>query len=80
MLMEREATEIFGGLRIMLIASKKTKGIKMGGCLCTKSMGLGTSMSTYRSESVVNKYEFEHTVKTSFTPEVTPRRSRVESG
>ena len=37
-------------------------------------------MSTHRSESVVNKYEFEYTVKTGFTPEVTPRKSRVEGG
>ena len=29
---------------------------------------------------MVNKYEFEYTVKTSFTPEVTPRKSRVEGG
>ena len=30
--------------------------------------------------SVVNKYEFEYTVKTGFTLEVTPRKSRVEGG
>ena len=30
--------------------------------------------------SVVNKYEFEYTVKTGFTLEVTPRKSGVESG
>ena len=34
----------------------------------------------HRSESMVNKYEFEYTIKTSFTPEVTPRKSRVEGG
>ena len=78
--MEGEATEMFSGLRIMSVASKKTEGIKMGGCLCAKGMGLRTSMSTHRSESVVNKYEFEYTVKTSFTPEVTPRKSGVECG
>ena len=38
------------------------------------------SMSTHKSESVVNKYEFEYTVKTSFTLEVTPMKSGVESG
>ena len=37
------------------------------------------STSTHRSESVFNKYEFEYTVKTSFTPEITLRKSRVES-
>ena len=79
-LIEEEAMEMFGGLRIMLVASKETKEIKSGGCLCAKSMGLRTSMSTHRSESVVNKYEFEYTVKTGFTLEVTPRKSRVESG
>ena len=31
----------------------------------------------HRSE---NKYEFEYTVKTGFTPEVTLRKSGVESG
>ena len=63
----------------MLVASKETEGIKMGGCLCAKGMGLRMSMSTHRSESMVNKYEFE-TVKTGFTLEVTPRKSRVECG
>ena len=29
---------------------------------------------------MVNKYEFEYTIKTSFTLEVTPRKSRVEGG
>ena len=79
-LTEGEATEMFGGLRITLVASKETKGIEMGGCLCAKGMGLRMSMSTYRSESVVNKYESEYTVKTGFTPEVTPRKSGVEGG
>ena len=55
---------MFSGLRITPVASKR----------------LRTSMSTHRSESVVNKYEFEYTVKTGFTPEVTPRKSRVEGG
>ena len=64
----------------MLVASKETEGIKMGGCLCAKGTGLRTSTSTHRSESVVNKYEFKYTVKTSFTPEVTPRKSGVECG
>ena len=32
------------------------------------------------SESVVNKYEFEYTVKTGFTLEVTPRKAGVECG
>ena len=67
-------------IRIILSASKKTKGIKTGGCLYAKGMGLGTSMSTHRSESVFNKYEFEYTMKTSFTLEVTLRKSRVEGG
>ena len=58
--------EMFGGLRIMPVASKETKGIKMGGCLCAKGMGLRTSTSTYRSESMINKYKFEYTVITSF--------------
>ena len=31
----------------------------------------------HRSE---NKYELEYTVKTGFTPEVTPRKSRVDGG
>ena len=48
--------------------------------LCAKGMGLGMSMSTHRSESVVYKYEFEYTIKTSFTPEVTLRKSGVECG
>ena len=48
--------------------------------MCAKGMGLRMSMSTHRSESMVNKYEFEYTVKTGFTPEVTPRKSRVECG
>ena len=77
---EGEAAEMFGRLRIMPVASKKTEGIKTEGCLCAKGMGLRTSMSTYRSESVVNKYEFEYTVKTGFTLEATPRRSGVECG
>ena len=29
---------------------------------------------------MVNKYEFEYTVKTSFTLKITPRKSRVEGG
>ena len=29
---------------------------------------------------MINKYEFEYTVKTSFTLEVTSRKSRVEDG
>ena len=78
--MEGEATEMFGRLWIMPVASKKTEGIKTEGCLCAKSMGLRTSTSTHRNESMVNKYEFEYTVKTSFTLEVTPRKSRVECG
>ena len=56
------------------------RSIKTGRCLCAKSTGLRTSMSTHRSESVFNKYEFEYTVKTGFTPEVTPRKSGVEGG
>ena len=80
LLMEGEAVEMFGRLWITLVASKETEGIKMGGCLCAKGMGLRTSMSTHRSESMVNKYEFEYTVKTSFTPEITPRKSGVEGG
>ena len=36
------------------------------------------SISTHRSESVINKYESEYTVKTSHTPEVTLRKSGVE--
>ena len=80
LLMEGEAAEMFGRLRITPVASKETEGIKMGGCLCAKGMGLRTSMSTHRSESVFNRYESEYTVKTGFTPEVTPRKSRVEGG
>ena len=79
-LMEGEATEMFSGLWIMLVASKETEEIKMGGCLCAKGTGLRMSTSTHRSESMVNKYEFEYTVETGFTPEVTPRKSRVEGG
>ena len=78
MLTEREVTELFSGLRIVLVTSKKAEGIKMEGCLCAKGMDLGTSVSTHRSESVFNKYEFEYTVKTSFTLEVTSRKSEVE--
>ena len=78
--MEGEATEMFGRLRIMPVASKEAEGIKMGGCLCAKGTGLGMSTSTHRSESVFNKYEFEYTVKTNFTLEVTLRKSRVEGG
>ena len=77
-LTEGEATEMFGGLWIMPVASKETEGIKMGGCLCAKGTGLRMSTSTHRSESMVNKYEFEYTVKTGFTPEVTLRKSGVE--
>ena len=80
LLTEGEAAEMFSGLRITPVASKKTEGIKTGGCLCAKGTGLRTSMSTHRSESVVNKYEFEYTVKTSFTLEVTLRKSGVECG
>ena len=79
-LMEGEATEMFGGLRITLVASKKAKGIKTGRCLCIESIGLGMSMSTHRSESMFNKYEFEYTVKTSFTLKRTLRKSGVEGG
>ena len=50
------------------------------GCLCTEGMGLRTSISTHRSESMFNKYEFEYTVMTSFTPEVTLKKSGVECG
>ena len=78
--MEREALEMFGRFRIVPVASKKAEGIKTEGCLCAKSTGLGTSTSTHRSESIFNKYEFEYTIKTSFTPEVTLRKSRVEGG
>ena len=80
LLTEGEAVEMFGRLRIIPVASKKTEGIKTEGCLCAKSTGLRMSMSTHRSESMFNKYEFEYTVKTSFTPEVTLRKSRVEGG
>ena len=80
LLIEGEATEMFGRLRIMPVASKQSEGIIMEGCLCAKGTGLRTSMSIYRSESVVNKYEFEYTVKTGFTLEVTLRKSRVEGG
>ena len=80
LLMEGEAMEMFSGLRIMPVAFKETEGIKLGRCLCAKGTGLRMNMSTYRSESVVNKYEFEYTVKTGFTPEVTPRKSGVEGG
>ena len=48
--------------------------------MCAKGTGLRTSTSTHRSESMVNKYEFEYTVKTGFTPEVTPRKSDIECG
>ena len=71
---------MFGGLRVTLVAFKKAERIKMGGCLCAKGTGLGTSMSTHKSESMINKYEFEYTIKTGFTLEVTPRKSRVENG
>ena len=64
---EGEATEMFGRLRIMPVASKKTEEIEIGECLCAKGMSLRTSMSTHRSESMVNKYEFEYTIQTSFT-------------
>ena len=80
LLTEGEATEMFGRLRIMPVASKETERIKTGGCLCAKGTGLRTSMSTHRSESMFNKNEFEYTVKTSFTLEVTLRKSRVEGG
>ena len=72
--------EMFGRLWITPVASKKTEGIKTGGCLCAKGTGLRMSTSTHRSESMFNKYEFEYTVKTGFTPEVTPRKSGVEGG
>ena len=36
-------------------------------------------MSTYRSKSMINKYEFEYTVRTGFTLEVTLRKSGVQS-
>ena len=62
------------------VASKEAEGIETGGCLCAKGIGLRMSMSTHRSESMFNKYEFEYTVKTGFTTEVTPRKSRVEGG
>ena len=80
LLTDGEAAEMFGRLRIALVASKKAEGIKMGGCLCTEGMGMGMSMSTHRSESMVNKYEFEYPIKTGFTLEVTLRKSRVEGG
>ena len=72
--------EMFSGLRITPVASKKTEEIKTGGCLCAEGMGLRTSMSTHRSESMFNKYEFEYTIKTSFTLEVILRKSGVEGG
>ena len=71
---------MFSGLRITPVASKKTEKIKTGGCLCAEGTGLGMSTSTHRSESMINKYEFEYTVKTSFTLEVIPRKSGVEGG
>ena len=80
LLTEGEAAEMFGGLRISPVASKEAEEIKMGGCLCAKGTDLRTSTSTHRSESVVNKYKFEYTVKTSFTLEVTLRKSRVKGG
>ena len=80
LLTEGKAVEMFGRLRITPVASKKTEGIETEGCLCAKDMGLRASTSTHRSESVVNKYEFEYIVKTGFTPEVTPRKSGVEGG
>ena len=80
LLMEREALEMFSRLRITLVASKKTEGTQTGGCLCAEGTGLGMSMSTYRSESVFNKYVFEYTVKTGFTLGITPRMSGVEDG
>ena len=80
LLMEGEATEMFGRLRIMPVASKKTEGIEIEGYLCAEGMGLRMSMSIHRSESVVNKYKFEYTIKTGFTPEVIPRKSGVECG
>ena len=80
LLIEGEAMEMFGGLRITPVASKETKGIKMEGYLSAKGMGLRMSTNTHRSESVVNKYESEYTVKTGFTLEVTLRKSGVECG
>ena len=77
-LTEKEATEMFSRLRIVPVASKMAEGIKMGGCLCVKGMGLRTSTNTHRSESMFNKYMFEYTVRTSFTLEVTSRKSGVE--
>ena len=71
---------MFGRLRITPVASKETEGIKMEGCLCVKGMGLRMSISTHRSESMFNKYEFEYTVKINFTPEVASRKSGVECG
>ena len=79
-LMKGEAMEMFDRLRVMPVASKETEGIKKEGYLCAKGIGLRTSMSTHRSESVINKYKFEYTVKTSFTLEVTLRKSGVEGG
>ena len=79
-LTEGEATKMFSRLRITLVASKETEGIETRGCLCAKGTGLRTSTSTHWSESVVNKYESEYTVKTGFTLEVTPKKSRVEGG
>ena len=64
----------------MLVVSRKTKRINMRGCLCAEDKGPGMSVSTHRSKSMINKYEFEYTVKTGFTPQVTPRKSGVESG
>ena len=80
LLMEGEAVEMFSRLRIMPVASKKTEGIETEGCLCVKGTCLRTSASIHRSESMINKYEFEYTVKTSFTLEVTLRKSGVECG
>ena len=48
LLTEREAVEMFGGLRITLVASKETKGIKTEECLCAKGTGLKMSTSTHR--------------------------------
>ena len=62
LLTEGEAAEMFDRFRITLATSKKIEGIKTGRCLCAKGTGLRTSTSTHRSESVVNKYEFEYTV------------------
>ena len=47
--------------------------------MCAEGTGLGKSINTHRNESMFNKYEFEYTVKTSFTPEVTPKKSRIEN-